>query len=140
MSNITEEKKQQIVFEFIQYVYGEIQNEGWKGRRDLLIAGGNFTLETDFEFDFPDDLTIWKMINNGEDFDEIISSFLFPILSNKDWMKAWIIRFQTELTEHDHWTIWNALCEFMYGWTDYSTGYDKFDVVKNILDLELSFK
>jgi hypothetical protein len=140
MSNIFEEKKQQIVVEFIQYVYGELQMEGWKGRRDLLIAQCEFPLETDFEFDFPDDLTIWKMINNGEDFEEIISSFLFPILSNKDWMTAWMIRFQTDLNEHDYWIMWNALCEFMYGWTDNSTGIDKFDVVKNILDLEISLK
>jgi len=133
MSNIT----QAIVVEFIQYVYGEVQTEGWKIRRDELIAGCDFRLETDFEFDFPDDLTFCKMMNNGEDLEEIISSFLFPILTNKDWFKAWMIRFKPDLDEQSHWIKWCVLCDFMYGW---KTCDDRFDVMKNILDLEISLK
>ena len=133
MSNITE---QEIVKGFIQYVFEELQTEGWKTRRDDMIANCDFRSVTDFEFDFPDDLTISKMLNSGDDLDEVIMSFLFPILTNQDWMKAWLIRYQPDLDEERHWSMWDALYTFMYNWQVTT----RIDDVKEILGLDLCFK
>ena len=141
MSNILENmewegKEHEFMIGFIQYVYGELQMEGWKTRRHQLIDECNLTLENKFDFDFPDDLTIWKMLNNVEDIDHVISSFFFPIFS-QEWMTAWMIRFHTDLPQSYHCEMWNALCEFIYDWGDDT---DKFDIVKKILDLEIYLK
>ena len=38
MSRITEEEKREIVIGFVQHVFEEIQVEGWKERRDVLLT------------------------------------------------------------------------------------------------------
>ena len=146
MSNI----KRETIFEFIRYVYEEVQDEGWKTRKDELLARYGLQVnETETLKDFLeqhqlhmecevklDDMTFGRAMERYGIMDEVISSYLYPVLSSFEWMKAWMKEFKPELDEGKHLMMWDALCNFMYNWKVRS----RVNEVKDFLGLEICLK
>ena len=137
MSRITEEEKREIVIGFVQHVFEEIQVEGWKERRDVLLAQYKLQMEGDFEY------TDKKTFNNAlEDYkgnlDDVFTYYLYPILSNPDWVEAWFYKMRPDLDEREegeyYWDAWDALYDFMY-MDDIA-----YDNMKDVLGLNFDLK
>ena len=151
MSNITEEEARSMIVEFVQHVFEEVQVEGWKARRNELLIRQN--LEGTDEGEMPDDITTFDkaMEHYGGDMDEVLSFYLYPILSSSGWVESWIYQNQPELDERArgvcYWNMWEDLYDFMYTMTlirvDNQLVFQKkknLEVMKEVLSLNVCFK
>ena len=149
MLNITEEDTQKLVVEFIQYVFEEVQTEGWKSRRDEFIALGDFW-ENDDDDDYIDDMTFDKMMETYDyKLNVVISTFLCDVISNLErvWFKAWLSHKRPELDikeDAKYWEYWTwcSLNDFIYvekswRWRREKVNFDKF---KEVLGLGFELK
>jgi hypothetical protein len=153
MSNITEEEKNELLIGFIRHVFDEIQTEGWKTRRnEFLIQQDSYVEEEENEDAVPDDMTFNKAMEKYGNVDESISMFLFQVLSNPQWIEAWVHQLRPELGRIPtafcrYWSFWNELNEFLYesspklvpGQLYYLREFD-IDKVKEILGLDFELK
>ena len=147
MSNISEEETQDLVFRFIHYVFGEVQKEGWKTRRNGLQLHCGYWQTYD---NFTDDMTFNNMMErNDYDLDIVISTFLCNILNKMGntvvWFKAWISQLRPDLDMNQRpffWEIWawNSLNKFMYKGRELDEGVIDYEWVKEILGLDIEFK
>jgi hypothetical protein len=143
LSNI----KRETINGFIRYVYEEVQTEGWNTRKDENIVRQELCVERDVEREFlvqhglkadcdQEDMTFGKAMERYGVVDEVISEYLYPVLTNHNWMKAWMIQFKPELDKGQYLMMWDALCNFMYGWKITS----RIDEVKEMLGLVFELK
>jgi len=149
MSNITEEEKQELVIGFIRHVYEEVQTEGWKTRRNEYLQVAGFHFEDDF---FRDDMTFQKkMERKNYNLDEVISSFLCRVINNINsvWFLAWISELRPDLNikeareqwndQWDRWA-WKTLNEFLYIEKSWHTEIVNYELVKDVLGLNIDLK
>ena len=153
MSNITEEEKNELLIGFIRHVFDEIQTEGWKTRRnEFLIQQDSYVEEEENEDAVPDDMTFNKAMDKYGNIDDSIEMFLFQVLSNPQWIEAWVHQLRPELDRTPtsfcrYWSFWNELNEFLYesspklvpGQLYYLREFD-IDKVKEILGLDFELK
>jgi len=131
VSSITEERKREIIVEFIQYVFGEVQTEGWKTRRAELFPD---LYEWRSEHEITDDMTFGRATADyGGDVDEVIHHYFNTILSNPNWLEEWVYYAHPELDqreEGEYWNGWDMLYELMC----------QVNFVKEILGLDFELK
>jgi hypothetical protein len=140
MSIITEEEKREIIIEYVRHVFEEVQTEGWKKRRNEFLF--QYRFHTMHDFQLVDGITFDEaMMEYKGDLDEVFTYYLYPIISNPDWIEAWFYKMRPELDEREggereekyYWDGWDALYEFMYT----NTAYDD---MKEILGLDIELK
>jgi hypothetical protein len=113
MLNITKEKYE-MINGFIQHVFEEVQREGWKVRRDELLLQHDLYMECEMILD---GITFGEAMETyGNDVDKVMTEYLYPVISNHNWQKAWMIQFKPELDKKKHLIMWDALCKFLYSW------------------------
>jgi hypothetical protein len=153
---VNEEEKQELIIGFIRHVFEEVQTEGWKTRRDEFLIEQDLYLqsEEDPSRDIPDDMTFDKMIVERKgDVDEVISNYLYPILSSYEWIESWIYQLRPDMDQRDrgicYWNMWDDLHNFMYKisskWDEKQKTIEFFkminyDDVKEVLDLNVCLK
>ena len=151
MSNITEEEKNELIVGFIRHVFDEVQTEGWKTRRNEFLTQQESYVEDDDEDQSPDDMTFDKAMEIYGNTDETIEMFLYPVISNPQWIEAWIQQMRPDLDRRPisfcrYWSFWNELNEFLYESSINIVSEQMFlreinyDKVKEIVGLDFDFK
>jgi len=151
MINITEEESCELIIKFIQYVFEEVQTEGWKERRNEFLIQQDRYVEEEFDINL-DDMTFDKAMEKYGDMDLVISRFLYQVLSNPQWVETWIHHLRPDLDQRHrgfcyYWSAWGKLNDFLYKRPDdfvpgqmfYAREID-YDSVKDILGLGFQLK
>jgi len=100
---ITKEEKKELVVGFIQYVFSEIQIEGWKVRRDELLSnnpGHYHEYVNKDKYEEINDITFNEMmVECNYDENEFIVSLFYPILSTFGWFECWLCQQRPDIYE-----------------------------------------
>ena len=117
---VTEEEKRELVIGFIQFVFSEIQVEGWKVRRDELLFNNkgyyhDYVKKDIYEKEIAGN-TFHKMMEDCDgDETEFIISLFYPLISTFGWIECWCSQQRPDIYEDQcPFSEWELLYNFIY--------------------------